>query len=113
MVGMRQPSLHYYSNATVIFEGRSESALVNLADRLRSEQRPGLFPGRQQPTVLIVIDRQTAEEPHWQDLEGVELARAGNYQLLRLNWDWLEGRALALQHNGVDPNWRDPRPERF
>jgi 4-amino-4-deoxy-L-arabinose transferase-like glycosyltransferase len=113
MVGIRQPSLHYYSNATVIFEGRSESALVNLADRLRSEQRPGLFPGRQQPTVLIVIDRQTAEEPHWQDLEGVELARAGNYQLLRLNWDWLEGRALALQHNGVDPNWRDPRPERF
>ena len=42
MFGRRQPSLHYYSDATVIFEGRSPTALVNLADRLQNEQRPGL-----------------------------------------------------------------------
>lgn len=113
MVGMRQPSLHYYSNATVIFEGRSPSALVNLADRLGSEQRPGLFPGHHQPTFLLVIDRKTADQPHWRDWQGVELARAGTYQLRRLNRAWLEGRAADLQRRGVDPNWRDPRPERF
>jgi hypothetical protein len=113
MVGMRKPSLHYYSNATVIFEGRSPSALVNLADRLGSEQRPGLFPGRHQPTLLLVIDQKTADQPHWRDWQGVELARAGTYQLWRLDRSWLEGRASDLQRRGVDPNWRDPRPERF
>lgn len=113
MVGMRQPSLHYYSNATVIFEGRSPTALVNLADRLGSEQRPGLFPGRHQPTLLLVIDRKTAEQSHWRDWQGMELARASTYRLWRLDRDWLEGRATDLQLRGVDPNWRNPRPERF
>ncbi|MGA1302698.1 MAG: ArnT family glycosyltransferase [Cyanobium sp.] len=113
MVGMRQPSLHYYSNATVIFEGRSPTALVNLADRLRREQRPGLYPGYHHPKVLLVIDHQTADAPHWRDLKGVELARAGSYRLLRLDRAWLEGRALALERHGEDPNWQDPRPERF
>ncbi|MFM7465574.1 MAG: ArnT family glycosyltransferase [Cyanobium sp.] len=113
MVGLRQPSLHYYSNATVIFEGRSPTALVNLADRLGSEQRPGLFPGRRQPTLLLVIDQKTAEQPHWRDWQGMELARAGTYRLWRVDRAWLEGRAIDLQLRGVDPNWRNPRPERF
>ena len=113
MVGLRKPSLHYYSHATVIFEGRSPTALVNLVDRLESEQRPGLFPSRHQPTLLLVIDRKTAEQPHWRDWQGLELARAGTYRLWRLNRAWLAGRATHLQRQGVDPNWRDPRPERF
>jgi 4-amino-4-deoxy-L-arabinose transferase-like glycosyltransferase len=113
MVGMRQPSLHYYSNATVIFEGRSQTALVNLADRLGREQRPGLFPGNHQPTVLLVIDRKTADQSHWRDWQGVELAQSGPYRLWRLDRDWLEGRALALERHGEEPNWQDPRPERF
>ena len=113
MVGLRQPSLHFYSNATVIFEGRSQTALVNLADRLRSEQRPGLSPGGQQPSVLLVIDRDTAAQPHWRDRQGLEMARAGIYQLWRLDRAWLERRSSDLQRRGVDPNWRDPRPERF
>ena len=113
MVGMRQPSLHYYSNATVIFEGRSETALVNLSDRLLSEKRPGLVPGRHQTSVLLVIDRTTADLPHWRDWQGLEVARAGSYRLWRLDRAWLEGRAVDLERRGVDPNWRDPRPERF
>jgi hypothetical protein len=63
--------------------------------------------------VLLVIDRRTADQPHWRDWQGVELAKSGPYRLWRLDRAWLEGRALALRRRGVDPNWRDPRPERF
>jgi hypothetical protein len=115
MVGLMKPSLHYYSRLTVLYEGRSREALVNLADRLRWEQRPGLSPGSAdtQPTVLLVIDQETALLPHWQNRRGQQLARAGPYQLWRLDRRWLEGQALQLRAEGRRPTWRLPRPERF
>jgi hypothetical protein len=115
MVGLMKPSLHFYSGATVIFEGRSISALRNLADRLRHEQRPQLQPTapEQQPTVLVVIDRITAERPHWIGWQGRELAAAGPYRLLRLERRWLEQRSRELAASGARITWRDPRPERY
>ena len=115
MVGLRKPSLHFYSRATVLFEGRSPTALVNLADRLRLEARPGLQPAsaERQPTLLLVIDAETAAQPHWQGWIGRELAREGPYRLWRLDRRWLEARARRLQAEGRHPNWREPRPERF
>ena len=41
MVGVQKPSLHFYTNQIIVYEGRSSYALVNLADRLRSEERQG------------------------------------------------------------------------
>jgi 4-amino-4-deoxy-L-arabinose transferase-like glycosyltransferase len=115
MVGLSKPSLHFYSRATVIFEGRSATALINLADRLVNDVRPGLHPSdhQQQPTVLLVIDRDTALQPHWQGWIGKELAKAGPYKLWRLDRRWLEDRARQLVAGGKRPNWREPRPERF
>ncbi|MFM1798792.1 MAG: hypothetical protein RLZZ117_1070 [Cyanobacteriota bacterium] len=115
MVGLRKPSLHFYSRATVLFEGRSPAALVNLADRLRHERRPGLQPAsaEQQPHVLLVIDAETARRPHWQGWQGQELARAEPYRLWRLERRWLDARAASLRAEGRKPTWRDPRPERF
>jgi 4-amino-4-deoxy-L-arabinose transferase-like glycosyltransferase len=115
MVGWHKPSLHFYSRSTVIFEGRSANALVNLADRLQHEARPGLHPldHQQQPTVLLLIDRDTALQPHWQGWIGEELARSEPYQLWRLDRRWLEERARQLGAAGKRPNWREPRPERF
>ena len=115
MVGMRKPSLHFYSGSTVIFEGRSASALRNLADRLRREQRPGLQPStpQRQATVLVVIDRETARRPHWQHWRGEQLAVAEPYRLLRLDRRWLEQRAGQLAARGERLTWMDPRPERF
>jgi len=115
MVGMRKPSLHFYSGSTVIFEGRSAAALRNLADRLRREQRPGLQPStpQRQATVLVVIDRETARRPHWHDWRGEQLAVAEPYRLLRLDRRWLEQRAGQLAARGERLTWMDPRPERF
>jgi 4-amino-4-deoxy-L-arabinose transferase-like glycosyltransferase len=105
MVGLRKPSLHYYSRATVLFEGRSPEALVNLADRLRHESRPGLRPAppERQPHLLVVIDAETAERAHWRDWRGQELARAEPYRLWRLDRRWLEERAQSLRAEEHQP----------
>jgi 4-amino-4-deoxy-L-arabinose transferase-like glycosyltransferase len=115
MVGLIKPSLHFYSQSTVLFEGRSPHALVNLADRLRSESRPGLRPSSadRQPTLLLVIDSITANKDHWRNMKGRELAHAGPYRLWRLDRLWLEQRARLLQNQGINPSWRRPRPEMF
>ena len=105
-----KPSLHYHSRGTVLYEG-----LLNLVDRLRHEQRPGLTPSSvaQQPDLLLVIDAQTATRPRWLGLGGVRLAVDGPYTLLLLEQLRLEQRAQALQATGLEANWRDPQPERY
>jgi 4-amino-4-deoxy-L-arabinose transferase-like glycosyltransferase len=115
MVGILKPSLHYYSRRVVIYEGIQPAALRNLSDRLRHEHRRGQRPSppREQPTVLVVIDQQTAQAPHWRDLEPVELDRAGLYRLWRLDRQRLEARAAALAAAGVPLEWRRPVPERY
>ena len=88
---------------------------MNLADRLEHESRPGLHPTASggQPSVLVMIDNQTASKPHWQGWDGRELAVAGAYRLWRVDRSWLEERAKQLQAEGKRPNWREQRQERF
>ena len=115
MVGMLKPSLHYYGRRVVIYEGAEPHNLVNLADRLRTETRPGQpasTPG-EQPTLLMVIDTGTAALPFWQGLEPQLLERRGIYGLWRLDRRRLERRAAQLQRQGVAADWRLPRPERY
>jgi 4-amino-4-deoxy-L-arabinose transferase-like glycosyltransferase len=115
MVGLLKPSLHYYSRRVVLYEGAEPADLVNLADRLARERRPGLNP--QPPSagrsVLLVIDRHTSQLPYWQLLNPQVLASRGPYLLWRLERSSLEQRALALRRLGVTASWQDPRPERY
>jgi 4-amino-4-deoxy-L-arabinose transferase-like glycosyltransferase len=115
MVGILKPSLHYYSRRVVIYEGNEPRGLVNLADRLRREARPGQWPAPPEgmPTVLVVIDRGTAALPFWRDLEPQTLARSGLYSLWRLERRELERRAGELRSAGERISWRDPVPERY
>lgn len=115
MVGILKPSLHYYSRRLVIYEGIEPEGLVNLAERLRRERRPGQRPSTPAatPTVLVVIDRTTAASPFWQGLEPLELSRAGLYRLWRLDRRRLETRAAELRAAGHGPTWEQPRPERY
>ncbi len=116
MVGLLKPSLHYYSRRVVIYEGAEPHNLVNLADRLRREIRPGqpASSPEQQPTVLLVIDAATVALPHWQGLLAPKpLARSGIYGLWRLDRARLEQRAEHLQRQGATADWREPRPERY
>ncbi len=115
MLGMLKPSLHYYSRRVVIFEGDEPQHLLNLADRLRHESRPGqpASTSAQQPSVLVVIDSGTAAQPHWQGLKPQLLSRRGIYALWRLERSRLEQRAAQLQRQGVAADWRLQRPERY
>ena len=115
MLGMLKPSLHYYSRRVVVFEGDEPQHLVNLADRLRHESRPGqpASTPAQQPSVLVVIDSGTAAQPYWQGLQPQLLSRRGIYALWRLERSRLEQRAAQLQRQGVGADWRLQRPERY
>ncbi|MEO1002747.1 MAG: glycosyltransferase family 39 protein [Cyanobacteria bacterium J06638_7] len=115
MVGMLKPSLHFYSGRLVIYEGAEPAGLVNLAERLSSERRQGQQPASasQQPELLLVIDAETAAQPHWRTLEPELIDAAGIYRLWRLDRRRLEQRAAQLQAAGVRADWRDPRPERY
>ena len=115
MVGILKPSLHFYGRRVVIYEGIEPEGLVNLADRLRREGRPGMHPApaARRPTVLVVIDRTTAASPFWQGLAPDELARAGLYRLWRLDRGRLERRAASLKAQGHPLTWTRARPERY
>jgi hypothetical protein len=118
MVGVMKPSLHFHTGQVIVFEGRSDGALVNLADRLANEQRRGwvghpLGTKDASDTVLIAIDQGTSSQDHWRGLHPIDLGRFGIYNLWRLDRERLEQRADVLKANGVDADWRQPRPERF
>ena len=118
MIGVLKPSLHFYTDQVVVYEGQSRAALANLADRLSHEQRQG-FQGlprsevEASPSVLVVINRGTAVKQHWQGLGPQKLASAGIYELWRLDRSRLEQRAADLREQGVALTWKKPRPERY
>ena len=118
MVGAMKPSLHFYTDQVVVYEGRSKKALVNLADRLRNETRRG-WSGRPldgpmgSSTALVVIDKGTAAQQHWQGLQPEILGVFGIYQVWRLDRARLENRAHQYWSEQLLPNWRLPRPERY
>ena len=116
MVGAMKPSLHFYTDQVVVYEGLSKGALVNVVDRFRHENHRRGFRGtsvEEKPTALVVIDDRTSERSHWQGLEHQELARHGIYRLWRVDRRRLEARAGELQKQGVSADWREPRPERY
>ena len=118
MVGAMKPSLHFYTGQVILYEGQSDGALVNIADRLAHEQRRGWSgyplgnPGASS-TVLVLIDRVTAARDHWSDLQPLLLGQIGIYDVWRLDRSRLEQRAENLKADGVDADWREPRPERY
>ena len=102
----------------VVYEGRSDSALMNLSDRLSHESRRGweghpIHSGKGAPTVLIVIDSGTLERPYWQGLNLQVLGQFGIYRVVRVERAKLEQRASELKAEGVTMTWKSPRPERY
>ena len=115
MVGLLKPSLHFYAGRVVVYEEAGPRGVVNLSDRLNGERRQGQTPSPadRRGDLLLVIDADTAAQPHWQGLEPERLDQASIYRLWRLDRRRLEQRAAALRLQGWQPNWREPRPERY
>ena len=118
MVGATKPSLHFYTDKVVIYEGRSKGALVNLSDRLNSEKRIGwegksIGESKGVSTFLMLIDIKTLDRSHWKNIKYFPLGQFGIYKVLRVDRFSLELKAKELMDNGMKTNWREPRPERF
>jgi len=118
MVGAMKPSIHFYTNHVIIFEGRSKNALVNVSDRLKNEKRRGwegrpLYRSNASETTLLLIDTRSVEKPYWQGLNPKVLGKFGVYMVWRLTRENLERRAKYLKKEGVISTWKKPRPERF
>ncbi len=118
MVGIRKPSLHFYTRKLVTYESHSPVGLVNLSNRLRYEERDNWnnieknLP-KEAPTFLLVIDRKTSTLQHWQNLEKQELGNYGVYKIWRLKKQVVEEREKFLRSRGVMPNWRETTKERY
>jgi hypothetical protein len=116
MVGILKPSLHFYADQVVIYEGIQPNGPLNLNDRLRRERRRDQQPTPVTPagTVLLVIDQRTAQLPHWRGLAHQPLAAEGLFSLWRVQRLALDRWAAALERQGAPrPDWQLPRPERY
>ena len=116
MVGILKPSLHYYTEQVVIYEGVQPSGPANLADRLLREHRRGQHPSPASAgaSLLLVIDQRTALLPHWSGLVHQPLAAEGLYRLWRVQRTDLQRWVDTLRRRGLPaPDWQRPRPERY
>ena len=116
MVGILKPSLHYYTQQVVVYEGVQPNGPLNLTDRLAKEVRRGQVPTPASPgsSVLVVIDGNTAALPHWRGVSHQRLGSVGLYELWRVPRPALAQWSQALgQRAGLAPDWQDPRPERY
>jgi hypothetical protein len=116
MVGILKPSLHFYADQVVIYEGVQANGPLNLNDRLLNERRAGQQPSppAANNTVLVVIDQRTAQLPHWRGLVHQPLAQEGLFALWRVPRQALDQWAQRLRAAGLPPpDWQQPRPERY
>ena len=58
MIGIRKPSLHYYSRQIVFYEPNTEEGLINLSERLINDTRENYEdqPDYEYKSLLVVID---------------------------------------------------------
>ena len=55
MIGIRKPSLHYYSRQIVFYEPNTEEGLINLSERLNNDRRENYEVNTGNPIVAVVI----------------------------------------------------------
>ena len=115
MIGIRKPSLHYYTRQIVFYESNSAEGLVNLFERFNFDRRMNYQdkPNYDYETFLVVIDKYSSKEEHWQNIKHQKLGKFGIYNLWRVNKSDLNNYANYLVKNGVEASWRNKRVEKF
>ena len=119
MVGIKKPSIHFYTNEVILYESNTNVNLINLSERLSTEKRIG-WEGRpiESPkaskSVLILIDNSTSKLSHWQSLNPRKLGSFGIYNVWRVNILRLNeiAKILKKEYNLVS-SWAQYNPERY
>jgi len=115
MIGIRKPSLHYYSRQIVFYEPNTKEGLINLSDRLNTDRRKNHEdqPDYEYKSLLVVIDDSSSKEPHWSKINHQKLAEYGIYNLWRINRSDLEQYSNFLIESGYKSDWKNRKVEKF
>jgi 4-amino-4-deoxy-L-arabinose transferase-like glycosyltransferase len=115
MVGIRKPSLHYYSRQIVFYEPNTKEGLINLSDRLDNDRRYNYEdqPNYDYKSLLVVIDDYSSAKLHWSNINHQKLGEFGIYNLWRIQKSDLNKYADFLENNGYKLNWKNREVEKF
>ena len=115
MIGIRKPSLHFYSKQIVFYESSSQTGLVNLYERFNNGKRRNELdqPNYSSDSFLVVIDRYSKKEKHWTNIKQQQLGVFGIYSLIRVNRNELNLLAKEFKSQGVKPTWENEKYEKF
>ena len=73
MVGAMKPSIHFYTNQVIVFEGRSKNAFVNVSDRLKNENEEAGKEGQYMDQMAQKLLFYLLIKDQWKNLIGKDL----------------------------------------
>ena len=119
MVGIKKPTLHFYTDSIILYESNTKVNVINLSERLTYEKRigwegsiVGTSPGSQ--SVLILIDKYTSKLSHWKRLNPKDLGTLGIYNLWRVDRLKLNEVANILKQDyQLESSWEKYDPEKY
>ena len=119
MVGIKKPSIHFYTNKVILYESNTHHNVINLSERLSSEKRIGWEGGKignnqGSNTLLILIDDLTSKLRHWQSLDPNKIASFGIYNVWRVDILRLNEISEKFKNKyNLKSNWKEYDPERY
>ncbi len=115
MIGIRKPSLHFYTKQIVFYESSAAVGVVNLFERFTFDRRMNFQdkPNYDSESFLVVIDKYSSRKEHWSSITHQELGVYGIYNLWRIKKSDLEAQAINLRSDGFESNWRNKQFEIF
>jgi len=115
MIGIRKPSLHYYSRQIVFYEPNTKEGLINLSERLNYDRRENYedTPDFEYKSLLVVIDEYSSRQKHWSNINYQKLGEYGIYNLWRIQKSDLDKYSEYLVNSGYKSDWRNRKVEKF
>jgi len=115
MIGIRKPSLHYYSRQIVFYEPNTKEGLINLSDRLNTDRRENYEdqPDYEFNSLLVVIDEYSSRAKHWSNFNHQKLGEYGIYNLWRIQKSDLNKYSEFLVSSGYKSDWKNRKVEKF
>ncbi len=115
MIGIRKPSLHYYSRQIVFYEPSTEEGLINLSERLITDRRENYEdqPDYEYKSLLVVIDEYSSRLQQWSNINHQKLGKFGIYNLWRIQKSDLNKYSKFLLKSGYKSDWKNRKVEKF
>ncbi len=115
MIGIRKPSLHYYSRQIVFYEPNTEEGLINLSERLNTDRRKNYEdkPDYEYKSLLVVIDEYSTRKEQWSKINHQKLGKFGIYNLWRIQKSDLNEYSRFFVESGYKSDWENRKVEKF